>query len=164
MDFARNGSTGPEVQDLLNIDIKVKSEHRLCNKQYDAEMQQYYQHYKGNIEALAILIQANGDHNGHFQRLLDFFQQKFDSDKLLCQRRQRRARALFGIDESSLEQATSKLRGSTDKNMNENDKADSDSVYQKILDKFLSLTQRRTADSWRWDPLEPGAIWRSIHF
>ena len=153
---------------MVNIDLKVKSEHRLCNKQYDAEMQQYYIHDKGNIEAISILIEANGSHNGHFQRLLDFFQEKFDSDKRLCQRRQRRARALFSTsDETLIGHTKSQLRGSTMESTDDNEEnveSESESIYQRILGRFLNFTQRKTADSWGWDPLEPGAIWRSIHF
>jgi len=169
VDFARNGSTGPDVQDLLNIDLKVKSEHRLCDKQYDAEMQQFYLHHKGSIEAISILIEANSRHNGHFQRLLDFFQEKFDKDERQCRRRQRRARAVLGSDSQNKEK--SRLRGSNADEIKEDDfeeddteEGRSESIYEKIFGKFISLVERRTADSWRWDPLEPGDIWRTIHF
>ncbi len=71
----------------MNIDIKVKSEHRLCGKQYDAEMQLVHVHgHEGNLEILAILIEAGGnvegdmgyEDNPHFQLLLDYFQRKYD--------------------------------------------------------------------------------------
>ncbi|KAL3776324.1 hypothetical protein ACHAW5_009067 [Stephanodiscus triporus] len=103
IDFANNVFNSG-VQDLVNIDIKVRSEHRLCGKQYDGEMQLFHVHHEtGNLEALSILIEAGGDvvgemgreDNPHFQVLLDFFQRKFDEDAGLCLRRQRRARALF---------------------------------------------------------------------
>ncbi len=102
-DFARNGFNSG-VQDLVNIDIKVRSEHRLCGKQYDAEMQQFYLHKEGNLEAISILIEAEGGdemHNKHFQIMLDFFQGKFNRDESLCQRKQARARALFERRSSS---------------------------------------------------------------
>ncbi|EED93132.1 alpha carbonic anhydrase of nostoc-like protein, partial [Thalassiosira pseudonana CCMP1335] len=59
------------------------SEHRLCGKQYDAEMQLFHLHNEGNLEALAILIDADDgtSENPHFQKLLDFFQKKFNADK-----------------------------------------------------------------------------------
>lgn len=102
-DFANNVFNSG-VQDLVNIDIKVKSEHRLCGKQYDAEMQLVHVHgHEGNLEILAILIEAGGDVEGemgyednpHFQLLLDYFQRKYDQDAGLCQRRRRRAKALL---------------------------------------------------------------------
>ena len=69
-DFSRNG---PGIQDLLHIDLKVKSEHRLCGKQYDAEMQLFYLHkWWGNFDEVYILIDVeDGEHNGHFQMFLD---------------------------------------------------------------------------------------------
>ena len=67
-DFARNGFNSG-VQDLVNIDFKVRSEHRLCGKQYDAEMQLFYLHKYGNLEATSILIESDGEHNRHFQKV-----------------------------------------------------------------------------------------------
>ncbi|KAL3817136.1 hypothetical protein ACHAXA_009037 [Cyclostephanos tholiformis] len=102
-DFAHNVFNSG-VQDLVNIDIKVKSEHRLCGKQYDGEMQLVHVHgQEGNLEILSILIEAGGDVEGemgyednpHFQLLLDYFQRKYDEDAGLCLRRRRRARALL---------------------------------------------------------------------
>lgn len=59
-------------------------------------MQLYYMHVYGNLEAISILIEADADEdNNHFQIMLDYFQKKFDSDESLCQKRQRRARALL---------------------------------------------------------------------
>ena len=84
-DFARNGLNSG-VQDLVNIDFKVRSEHRLCGKQYDGEMQLFYLHKYGNLEAISILIDADGDHNRHFQVMLDYFQEKVSLWFVLLQR------------------------------------------------------------------------------
>ena len=92
IDFAYNVKSSG-TQDLVNIDIKVRSEHRLCGKQYDAEMQLFHVHKElRSMENLSILIEAGGqvegamgwDDNPHFQILLDFFQRMFDLDALLC--------------------------------------------------------------------------------
>lgn len=166
-DFARNGFNSG-IQDLVNIDIKVRSEHRLCGKQYDGEYQLFYLHRDGNLEAISILIEADGEeHNGHFQKMLDFFQQKFDADERLCQRKQQRARALFD--------SRSKLRGGASPSSHEGgDQEREESVgdeatasfastlYKMIRDRFLA--QRRDLQNERWDPLEPWAFYRSIHF
>ena len=91
--FAQNGLNSG-VQDLVYLDLKVRSEHRLCGKQYDAEMQLYYLHNYGNMEATAVLTDAVGSkHNAHFQVLVEFFQRKFDGDRAACGRRRRRRRA-----------------------------------------------------------------------
>ena len=39
-------------------------------------MQLFYLHKYGNLEAISILIDADGDHNRHFQVMLDYFQEK----------------------------------------------------------------------------------------
>lgn len=116
-DFAQNG-VNSGTQDLVHIDLKVRSEHRLCGKQYDAEMQLWYLHNYGNMEATAILINADGkEHNAHFQILLDYFQLKFNGDKAVCARRRRRAEALSvrqgGEAGDSPMRPGSKLRGSS---------------------------------------------------
>ena len=67
-DFANN-VFNIGVQDLVNIDIKVRSEHILCGKQYDGEMQLFHVHGEaGNLEALSILIEAGGDVEGEMGR------------------------------------------------------------------------------------------------
>ena len=131
-DFAMN--PGDDLLDLLQIDLKVKSEHRLCGKQYDAEMQLYYIHKRGNLEAIALLIEIDGHDNDHFQQLLDFFQAKFDDDKRSCQRKTLRARAL--------------LSSHTFK-----------TIYQGIR-RFLAIETAQFS----WDPLKPWSMYRSIHF
>jgi len=90
VDFAHNVFQSG-IQDLTHIDIKVRSEHRLCGKQYDAEMQLFHVHTKErDFEALSILINAGEsdefghDDNSHFQILLDFFQREFDYHVWVC--------------------------------------------------------------------------------
>lgn len=158
-DFSRNG---PGVQDLLHIDLKVKSEHRLCGKQYDAEMQLFYLHkWWGNFEAVSILIEvADGEHNGHFQKFLDYFQNKFDEDKDTCERKQHMARSLFDKKRnlrSNIKYVNN--RGATDSREEEIISSES-SIYQRI--------RRRILDAFRparvpWNPLD-FTLYRSVHF
>ena len=152
-DFANNVFNSG-VQDLVYIDIHVKSEHRLCGKQYDGEMQLVHVHHQeGNLEALSILIEAGGDvpgemgydDNPHFQVLLDYFQMKFDEDTGLCQRRRRMAEGHKDVVESS----PSLIRR----------------LYRIVQDKYKSITyQRRLAKLDKWDPMLPWFIYRSVHF
>ena len=171
-DFAWNGKDSG-IQDLLHIDLKVRSEHRICGKQYDAEIQQYYLHKYGNLEAISILIDANpsAEHNAHFQVLLDYFQAKFDRDARLCDNRRRKARALLR------ERASEKrrLRGGdgedegnspegADARMSGGEGGAGPSIYRRLHDAFLTLTRRREQRFTYWDPLEPGDIYRTIWF
>ena len=158
-DFSRNG---PGIQDLLHIDLKVKSEHRLCGKQYDAEMQLFYLHSEwGNFEAVSILIEvADGEHNGHFQKILDYFQDKFDEDKDTCERKQHMARALFD-DNHYKRNLRSNLEDVRNKTTAREEAVSSESSnYQRV--------RRRILDAFRparvpWDPLDT-LLYRSIHF
>ena len=64
VDFANNVFNSG-IQDLVNIDVKVKSEHRLCGRQYDAEMQLFHVHNEErDLEALSVLIEAGGGGRG----------------------------------------------------------------------------------------------------
>jgi len=151
-DFANNVFNSG-VQDLVHIDIHVKSEHRLCGKQYDGEMQLFHVHHQeGNLEALSILIEAGGDvpgemgydDNPHFQVLLDYFQMKYDEDAGLCQRRRRIAEGNQGVESSP--SLISRL-------------------YRVVLDKYKSITyKRQLAKLDKWDPMLPWFLYRSVHF
>jgi len=183
-DFARNVFNSG-IQDILHIDLKVRSEHRLCGKQYDGEMQLFYIHREGNLEALSVLIEVDSTEiNGHFQVLLDYFQDKFDQDASLCLRRRTKARALFGRGRDG--KSDTKLRGMSSSSSIEDEDQDetTDTVeeeegnastsslgsllYQKIHDSFLRHLQqqrrRRTERPPTWNPLEPWYVLQSIHF
>lgn len=180
-DFARNGFKSG-IQDLVNIDIKIRSEHRLCGKQYDAEMQQFYLHQYGNLEAISILINADGtEDNAHWQILLDYFQDKFDRDERSCARKQQRARALFNNKRraNDVGEGESKLRGRIPTNNNDgidsevdmegykNDGSEASSSLSFgsiIYDRLLRFVQRRQKKELRWNVLEPWHIYKSVHF
>jgi len=179
VDFARNGFNSG-IQDLVHMDIKVPSEHTLCNKRYDGEFQQYYLHRDGNLEVMALLIEADAEEdNMHVQELLDFFQQKFNQDLFMCNKKQRRARALFESRTSNSGTSSSKLRGGGGGSTIQEEDEDFDSdidvddasssfgniIYQTIHDRYLKLIGRQTKKMSYWDPLQPGpGMWQSVHF
>jgi len=134
-DFAHAGGNQVKFGDLLHIDIKVKSEHRLCGKQYDAEMQLHYSYYGRHASSLLIEVK-DGQQNDHFQELLDFFQAKFNQDETLCRRKQLRARALFD-----------KRRG-----------------VQQVHRLFHTPFVQHSKIDATWDPLEAWSMYRSIYF
>ena len=134
-DFAHGGGYKVKFGDLLHIDIKVKSEHRLCGKQYDAEMQLHYSYYGRHASSLLIEVK-DGQQNDHFQELLDFFQAKFNEDETLCRSKQLRRRALFD-----------KRRGV-------------ERVHRLFHTPFV---QHSKIDA-TWDPLEAWSMYRSIYF
>ena len=182
-DFARNVFNSG-IQDILHIDLKIGSEHTLCGKQYDGEMQLFYIHREGNLEALSVLIEIDStEMNGHFQVMLDYFQDKFDEDASLCLRRRTKARALLGRGKNG--KSNTKLRGMSSSSSIDNEVVDETTehakeeggastasslgsfLYQKLHDSFLRHIQRRQRRTERlptWNPLEPWYVLRSIHF
>lgn len=167
-DFARNGLNSG-VQDLIHIDLKVRSEHRLCGKQYDAEMQLYYLHNYGNLEAVGVLVNGDGEErNDHFQKLLDFFQLKFDADKALCGRKQRMARALLADGRDRRLRGRAALEADQVEEVEDFDEHESplslaSVLYQNLQNRILRVVHRKAQDI-RWDPLKPWDIYKSVHF
>ena len=180
-DFANNVFNSG-IQDLVHIDVKVRSEHRLCGKQYDAEMQLFHVHgQERNFEALSILIEAGGtvvgemgrEDNPHFQMLLDYFQGKWDEDAGLCLRGRLRRRARAVVDGlrgggGGGGERSGRRRGDDDDDDDAPPPSPSlaDHLYRKIRDKFEALVPHRRRDARldKWDPLEPWYAYRSIHF
>ncbi|KAL7438446.1 hypothetical protein ACHAXM_006241, partial [Skeletonema potamos] len=81
-DFSRNGYNSGE-QPLAFVHVKTKSEHKICGKRYDVELQYYYLHSYGNLEAVSILGEVDEDMdspNRSFQQILNYFQKKADQD------------------------------------------------------------------------------------
>lgn len=171
---AKNGFNSG-IQDVIHIDIKVKSEHTLCGKQYDGEMQIFHLHQvERNLEAMGILIEVDNTEgrNPHMQKLIDFFQKKFDNDKRMCKNRQLLARKVFDESRSEVGDSSerkSKLRGLKVEDDDEpvmkvpSNQVQDNTTYS-IANRFLNLIQRRTARDWVWNPFEPWYILRTIHF
>lgn len=84
VDFA---GVGAKELDLLNIDLKFPSEHTVCGKRYDGEMQYYFYHpVKKTMIVVAWLIEVvrENDANGQMQLMIDQFQKVYDENVELC--------------------------------------------------------------------------------
>jgi hypothetical protein len=86
--------------DLLNVDIKFPSEHTVCGRRYDGEMQYYYFHpVRRSLVAVAWLLEAvddddddddvveNSTHNAHMQLLIDEFRKVYEANEGACRAR-----------------------------------------------------------------------------
>jgi hypothetical protein len=156
------------THDVIHIDIKVKSEHTLCGKQYDGEMQIFHLHNtERNLEAMAILIEVDNTEgkNLHFQELIDFFQKKFDSDKRMCKNRQLLARKVFNKKrQGGSFKLRGKQQGDDEHVMTKPADLVHDDTFRSIANRFLDLLQRRTMGEFAWNPFEPWFILRTVHF
>jgi len=84
VDFAGIGS---KKLDMLNIDIKLKSEHTICGRRFDGEMQYYFFHpVRQALIAIAWLFEAQPENpeNEHLQLLIEEFQNLYDENSKLC--------------------------------------------------------------------------------
>lgn len=88
--------------DLLNIDIKFPSEHTVCGRRFDGEMQYYFYHpVKNAFIVVAWLFEANvaNPMNMHMQRLIDEFQEIYDINEEIC--RQKRVNGSMAMSQPS---------------------------------------------------------------
>jgi carbonic anhydrase len=72
--------------DMLNIDIKFPSEHTLCGRTFDGEMQYFFYH-PGHEKLVAItwlLVAQENATNNHMQLLIDEFQAVYDGNEDIC--------------------------------------------------------------------------------
>lgn len=181
-DFSRNGSNSGE-QPLIHIDIKTKSEHKICGKRYDVEMQYYYLHWYGNLEVAAVLADVDENMNipnPAFQQILAAFQKKANQDLNACKAKQRRARALFraskglgeteiisALDESdSMEEHELSLQYGSDSDVYETESSESTrTLHHKIMSKFLNIVDQRDLNTrFAFDFYDPDYIWHSEWF
>ena len=82
---------GYKALDLLNIDIKFPSEHTLCGRVYDGEMQYFFFHpVRKALIGIAWLFKADEVNatNDHMQILIDEFQQIYEFNQDACYRNQ----------------------------------------------------------------------------
>ena len=180
-DFSMNGYNSGE-QPLIFIDIKTKSEHMICGTQYDVELQYFYLHQYGNLEAVAILGEVDEDltkPNPVFQQILQYFQKQANRDKNACKEKQRRARALFRASKGSgktdtstpqdepgfmEEQTETTLPFGSDDEVGESEPSKGD-LYHTIMNRFLTIADHRDLRSkYAVDFVHPDHIWRTEWF
>jgi carbonic anhydrase len=82
--------------DILHIDIKVKSEHKLLNEQFDAEMQINHLHPgRRRIAAISVLIRATSTgYNYYFDEAIKAFRVEYNRNIAKCRRRLKHIRVL----------------------------------------------------------------------
>lgn len=109
-DFA---GVGAKDLDLLNIDIKFPSEHTVCGRVYDGEMQYYFFHPgKQSLLVVSWLFEVDVDissrKNEHLQLLIDEFQDIYDANEDACLGNKRRS-----LEERKLAKNDQKKGGSS---------------------------------------------------
>ena len=142
---------GYKSLDMSNIDIKFPSEHTLCGRVYDGEMQYYFYHpVRKVLIAIAWLLEAQEGNatNNHMQLLIDQFQQIYDKNENFCLR-----------NETAQELVLNETRS-----LHEHKNA-STGLHQFLpVERNLERTDRRTQKKTRpWDPFHTD-IQKTIHF
>ncbi|KAL9189385.1 hypothetical protein ACHAXT_009060 [Thalassiosira profunda] len=148
--------------DLLNIDIKIPSEHTVCGKRYDGEMQYYFFHpVRRSLLVVAWLLEANAEYeaNEHVQLLIDAFQEVHDATEEDCMQQE-----LFEDEASTEAQASDATNGTAflrRRRMAKDDKKGGNGIW----DPFHRDIQK-TIHFWGYTgtltepPCSAGTLWR----
>jgi carbonic anhydrase len=135
--------------DMLNIDIKFPSEHTLCGRKYDGEMQYFFFHPVRKVPiGIAWLLDAQEFNatNDHMQLLIDEFQQIYDSNEDAC-----------SYNQTSIAQNETAAKNNTINNKAPKPEKDPKDLFES------SLFNRNLKKSTPWDPFHVD-IQKTIHF
>ena len=88
IDFSSNGRG---IMDMTNIDFKIPSEHTVCGKRFDAEMQ-YFTYHPARERFVAVSFFLDGSTDGnvkneHLQEVIDAFKVVYREDDRECEKR-----------------------------------------------------------------------------
>lgn len=152
VDFA---GIGARELDLLNIDLKFPSEHTVCGRRFDGEMQYYFFHpVKRSLLVVSWLLEARVENgaNEHMQELIDEFGQIYDENERICREKDLEG-SLAGDD------ATSVVRGGVEP------PADNRTVSEDdpLLTRKLAKNDNKNKGGGIWDPFHRD-IQKTIHF
>lgn len=141
--------------DVMHIDIKVPSEHRMNSKTYEAEMQIFHLHPgRRRMPTQSVLIEARSDgYNAYFQTAIDAFYFEYQRNRDFCTLRNLRHRRVLSYVDGILGNGTS-LQPDDFELSTDLDRPD----YNEHAEKMERLLQSRS-----WDPHHPALI-PTIHF
>jgi hypothetical protein len=81
----------PGFVDLIHVDFKFPSEHRIYGETFDGEIQSYHLHpSRGRLPVISVVIKAASDHdidrghNEYLQEAIDAFQYEHDTNSAHC--------------------------------------------------------------------------------
>lgn len=158
VDFSSNGKG---VMDMTNIDFKFPSEHTVCGRRFDGEMQ-YYAYHPGRRRFVAVVffLEASDSYprNEHLQKVINSFGRVFNEDKVECQKKQRQQNAqssAFGFaGNRELE-----VEDFHDTSLDLEDVFEDFDAWNATM--YSNHTQRRLA--LKWHPFHPD-IQKTVHF
>lgn len=145
VDFA---GVGAKDLDLLNIDIKLPSEHTVCGRRFDGEMQYYFFHpVKQSLVVVSWLLDASVGNptNEHMQLLINEFQASYDGNEEACFQK--------SLNESAPDGGAS--------NASHNHAGDNDPLQTGT--RQLAKNDQNKKGGGIWDPFHR-SIQRTIHF
>ena len=132
---------------MLNIDIKFPSEHTLCGRAFDGEMQYFFFHpVRKVLIGIAWLFEAEANAtNYHMQQLIDEFQHIYDANDVACK---------HTLNNPIL----------TETSQNTTTEAMSTHGPEKLVQSILSGFHRRGLKKTKpWDPFHSD-IQKTVHF
>lgn len=144
--------------DLLNIDIKFPSEHTICGRRYDGEMQYYFFHpVKRSLLVVTWLLEAPREDNPineHMQLLIDSFQEVYNANEAICLEKNL-------VESTTLNEASSVIRGSAEALTNATNYTASEE--NNLFQRNRKLAKNNEKKGGIWDPFHED-IQKTIHF
>ncbi|KAL3788034.1 hypothetical protein HJC23_008378 [Cyclotella cryptica] len=155
-------SNGKGLLDMTNIDFKFPSEHTVCGKRFDGEMQYYtYNPGRRRFVAVSFFLEAlpSNPRNEHLQEVINALGNVFNQDKLKCQQKQTQT--------TQNDASTFAQNGNRDLHFQVNDDGTTnnytttESTVDYYFHNLSDQEQRRLA--LKWHPFHPD-IQKTVHF
>lgn len=150
---------------VIHVDVKVPSEHTLCNKRYEGEYQIYYYHANRRqpiVQSIFIELHPSGREHLHFQKVINEWQAIHDLSLMECQERRRNVQeekeniirrmadsvggSVHRKDSSSWDQAEDDSNKDTDQIGERNDFMDEPQGQHTIRQNMLRRARERVAN------------------
>ncbi|KAL3779435.1 hypothetical protein ACHAWO_000161 [Cyclotella atomus] len=162
VDFSSNGKG---LMDMTNIDFKFPSEHTVCGKRFDGEMQYYSYHpARRRFVTVVFFLEASVSYprNDHLQEVINAFGRVFTEDKLKCQQKLRQQNSQSSAHSFAAAAGNRELEMDAFNNTNlDLDLFGDFDMWNATTNEYNGQSQRRLA--LKWHPFHPD-IQKSVHF
>jgi len=145
--------------DLLHVDIKIPSEHRINGKQYPGEYQMFHIHAgRKRSPVISVMIDYNDTTptNTHMQKALDQFWKVYNDDAKRCARKEQGDHIMINVTNSD---HTRERASTTTK-----DKAIVTNDENQLRRRLQQQEGESVATEGAWDPYKWGSIFNTFHF
>mmetsp|Transcript_17435 Transcript_17435/g.36525 ORF Transcript_17435/g.36525 Transcript_17435/m.36525 type:complete len:544 (-) Transcript_17435:39-1670(-) len=167
VDFSSNGRG---ITDMTNIDIKIPSEHTVCGRRFDAEMQ-YFTYHPGRHKFVAVsfFLEASptNPRNEHLQKMIDAFRREYNRDKKKCEEKMKMmssaAHSFASGGTNRMLEDNSTLYEGFFQDDDWHEYATEESTINSISEEYNQSSSIQRELSMKWHPFHPD-IQKTVHF